>query len=79
MLEFSRRELQFKLDDVEYNIKFPSVKQMSSYSKAYAESADKFDSVIEFLVELGLEKEMCENLELDHLNKIIKVLTEEKK
>ena len=79
MLEFSRRELKFKLDDREHNVNFPSVKQMAEYSKAYAESEDKFESVIEFLVKLGLEKEVCENLELDHLNKIIKVLTEEKK
>ena len=79
MLEFIRRELKFKLDDVEYNLKFPSVKQISLYSKEYDESDDKFICVINFLANLGLKSEISEGMEMNHLTQIVEALTQEKK
>ena len=79
MLELMRRELKFKLDDVEHKLTYPTVKQMAEYSAGYEESENKLECVINFLELLGLEKNIGNGLELDHLNIIITTLTEEKK
>ena len=79
MLEFTRKELKFKLDGNEYLLKFPSVKQISEYSVSYEKAEDKFDCIVEFLNRLGLSREVSEGMELDHLTTILKALTEEKK
>ena len=79
MLEFVKRELEFKYDGEVYRLKYPSVKEMSAYSKAYEASEEKLDCIIDFLAKLGLKKKVCEELEVHHLTTIIKALTEEKK
>ncbi len=79
MLEFKRRVLKFNLDDVDYKINYPNVRQVSQFSKEYDESVDKVDVVINFMDELGFDKEICEQMEMDHLNQILEKLTEAKK
>lgn len=79
MLEFKRKELKFKLDDVVYNLRFPSVDQTRNYAKDYAKAKDTFDCVMEFLSKLGLPKKISGGMEMDHLNQIIGALTAEKK
>lgn len=79
MLEFTKRELEFKLDEDIYRLKFPNVKQMAKFSKEHSEKDDKFEVIIDFLNDLGLKKEVSEEMEVEHLTTIIKALTEEKK
>lgn len=79
MLEFKRRVLKFSLDDVDYNLNYPTVKQVAEYSREYSESTDQIETVINFLDGLGLGREVCEGMEMPHLNQILEKLTEEKK
>ena len=79
MLEFVKRELEFKFDDEVYKIKFPTVKEMSEYSKTYDEKEDKFEVIVNFLEKLGLQRDITEQMEVKHLTTIVKALTEEKK
>lgn len=79
MLEFARKELKFKLDDTVYNLKYPNVKQINEYSKNHEKSDDKFETTLDFLVDLGLKKDVSENMEIDHLTAIIEALTATKK
>ena len=81
MLELKRRVLEFKLDEEVITVKYPSVKQVSEYSKTYdtAKADDKFDEVVKFLEGLGLAREVCEGMEVSHLETVIKALTEAKK
>jgi len=79
MLEFVKRELEFKFDDEVYKIKFPTVKEMSEYSKTYDEKEDKFEVIVNFLEKLGLQRDITEQMEVNHLTTIVKALTEEKK
>ena len=79
MLEFQRRELQFKLDGNEYGLKFPNVEQMSKYSMDYEKAEDKLGSIVSFLELLGLDSKVSRSMELSHLTTIIKELTAEKK
>ena len=79
MLEFKRRVLKFNLDDKDYKLNYPTVSQVQVYSKEYAESNDQLGTVMKFLEKLGLEKSVCEGMEMPHLNQILEKLTEEKK
>jgi len=79
MIEFKRRELEFKLDEVTYKLKFPTVKQTAEYAKNHDKSDDKFDEVLTFLEMLGLEKAISEEMEVPHLETIISELTKAKK
>ena len=55
MLEFKRRVLKFNLDDKDYELNYPTVKQVQMYSKEYSESLDQIGTVMSFLERLGLE------------------------
>ena len=79
MLEFQRKELQFKLDDKIHSLKYPSVKQVNEYTKKQEKAEDQLECVIDFLSGLGLDRNIAEGLEVNHLTAIIKALTEEKK
>lgn len=78
MLEFNKRELKFKFDGDEQKLRFPSVKDLSAYQKKYKKvgEEDSAEVVVDFLVELGLKKEVAEMLETRQVEVILKKLTE---
>ena len=49
------------------------------YTDSLNGSSDSITPTLDFLVSLGLKKEIAEQLELEHLNKIIETLTDDKK
>jgi hypothetical protein len=79
MLDFKKRVLKFSFDGNEYKIDYPNVRQTSKFSKDYEVAKDKIEVVINFLDKLGFDKEVCEQMEMDHLNQILEKLTEAKK
>lgn len=79
MLEFKKRVLKFNYDGNTYEINYPNVRQTSQFSKDYEQAKDKIDIVINFLDKLGFDSEVCETMEMDHLNQILEKLTEAKK
>lgn len=79
MLNFKRRVLKFSLDEVDYSINYPNVRQTAKFSAEYEEAKDKIEIVINFLDDLGFDKKVCESMEMEHLNQILEKLTEVKK
>lgn len=81
MLEFNKRELKFKYDGKEHCIRYPSVKDLSEYQKKYKDVKEEetIDVVVKFLSDLGLEESVGYELERDHLEVILKELTDSKK
>lgn len=79
MLEFKKRVLEFKFDDKDCKLKYPTVLQVKEFSKKSVDGEDNLEVTLDFLVSLGLEKEIAECLEIDHLRQIIEHLTEQKK
>ena len=81
-MELKRRKLQIKLDGESYEMSFPTVKQMADY-KTDLDSQDDDSQTIEvmanFFDSLGLPKEVCYSLELDHLSQISEELAGSKK
>jgi len=81
MLEFKSSVLQFKFNGVDCEIKFPTIKALKQFrddSKKAGED-EAADKTIEFLVGLGLQQEIAEALEVDHLKKIIEAISGESK
>jgi hypothetical protein len=79
MLELNSRKLSFKFNGEDQLLKFPTVKELRDYSNEYDKAEDKISMISKFLVSLGLNQEVCDQLELGHLETILKELTSSKK
>lgn len=81
MLEFSKKVLKFKFDGNEYEMKYPSVIQVNLFAEKQRKASDDDSllNVLDLFAELGLPREVSEQLEVEHLTKIVEVLTEGKK
>jgi hypothetical protein len=81
MLEFKSSSLQFKFNAVDCNVKFPTIKSLKEFRQKTKDMGEEssIDQTIEFLCGLGLQREVAEALEVQHLQKIIDSLTGESK
>ena len=70
MLKLNSKVLEFELDEVIHRVKFPSVLRLAKF-RDDAEKLVNLQLSIELLVELGLNREVAENLELSAFNAII--------
>lgn len=76
-MEIKRKVLKLKFDGREFEIKFPSVKQLKELQKKDGE--DDLEMTLRFLSELGLPKEASEQMEPDHIKEIVDHITGQKK
>lgn len=79
MLEFKTRELEIKFNDELHRIKFPTVKQVQDYNDNFEKEKNQVKVICDFIIGLGLKKEVCDKLEMPHLEAILKELTDTKK
>lgn len=79
MLELESNKLEIKFNNAVYSLKFPTVGEFKQYKEKFNEKENTLENIVTFLVKLGLPCEICEQLEIVHMNKIVKALTEEKK
>lgn len=81
MIEFQRKKLKFKLDGQEYGFNFPTVGQYRSFNKKLKNMGEgnEFDCMIEFLVSMGLNAEIAEGMEVDHITAIFDEISGQKK
>jgi len=78
MLEFKEEVLQFKYADEVKEIRYPSALEHKRYSDKF--NKDKAtECMIDFVVDLGLDRVTAEKLQIKHLITIFKELTQEKK
>lgn len=77
-MEIKKRVLALKFDGNDYSVKYPSVKQLKELS-VKREGETDLDMTFRFLSELGLPQEVAEEMESEHINEIISVLTSQKK
>lgn len=78
-MEFKSRVLKFSFNGEMCSLNYPTVIKMKMYTDSLNGSSDSITPTLDFLVSLGLKKEIAEQLELEHLNKIIETLTDDKK
>ncbi len=79
MLELESNKLEIKFNNAIYFLKFPTVREFKEYREKFKDTENSLDHISAFLSSLGLPCEVCEQLEIIHMNKIVKALTEEKK
>lgn len=65
-----------KIGENSYNMSAPTVKQASEYSKSIKKSDDEIASFIDFIVKLGLPREVAEKLDVVQVKKLSKGLLE---
>lgn len=79
MLEFKTRVLQFNFNNEKHEIKFPTVKEIQDYNESLEKEKNEMKAICDLIVGLGLERSVCEQLEVPHLEAILKELTSTKK
>lgn len=78
VMEFSRHVFKFKLDGVEYNVKHPTVSDIEIF-EAQAKDDASVETTIKFLEQLGLEASVARSMEVEHLTKLVEVISGSKK
>ena len=73
-MEFNSKKLNIKVDGIAYELSYPTVKQVKEIDKKL-----DIDGVCSFVSTCGLPIEVVENLQADHLNKLVEVLVGKKK
>jgi len=75
MLELKSRVLEIKFNDTVCSIKYPTVRQhiafTNEYEKVEKDAVKSIECIIDFLVKQGLNQELAELLESEHLNTIL--------
>lgn len=80
MDEIKRSEFKFKVYGVEHTLNAPSMRTAQVFQKKVASEPEKeMDFTIEFLATLGMNEEAAWELEPDHVKKILKEVTGQKK
>jgi hypothetical protein len=79
MLEFNSRKLEIKFDGELHRLDYPSVKQVQEYNVQFEKEDNNITAICNFIVNLGLKQEVCDKLEMHHLEAILKELTSTKK
>jgi hypothetical protein len=80
-MEFKKRTLKLNVYGNSYEIDFPTVKKTQQYAEKLKEFGDDgaVDAVLDFLGDLGLPKNVTEEMEPEHLGQVIEALVPEKK
>lgn len=71
-MEFVTTKANIKIDGIAYSLSYPKVKDIRGLSKKNQEL--DIDAVVSLVVSCGLPSDVVDELEADHLNKIIEVL-----
>jgi len=79
MLELESKSLEIKFKGEVYRLDFPKVNAVRTLQKNIKEKGEDIDHIICFLEDLGLKREISEDMEVSNLLKIVDALTEEKK
>lgn len=77
MLNFNEKVLNFMFKGVQYEMDYPSIKVLNKFKKQLSKSDDEIESTIDFLCELGAEKEIIESLRVSQLNALVEEITNE--
>jgi hypothetical protein len=78
-LKLERKKIDVCIDGSVHTIKFPTVKQTREFQLNKDEKKSELDQGIDFLVSLGMPREICEELEMAHVKKIFDLIESEVK
>jgi hypothetical protein len=80
-MELKKRKLQFNFEGKDFEINFPTTRQVRDFDSLLKSKEDKdhFELTVEFLGWLGLDKEVVLDMEPTHIKMIIDSVTDQKK
>ena len=79
MLSLESNRLKFTFNGVEKCLRFPTVREWDAYAKKVVDTSASVSEVVEFLCNLGLDKETGDLLEPGHLELILSEISAPKK
>ena len=78
MLDFDFKKLEFKFDGKKFELEYPTIKKINSFRKDLKKpDCDEVEVIVDFLCDLGAEKEIIERLRVSQLNALVEELTSE--
>lgn len=79
MLNLETNNLKFKFNGKEQSMRFPTVKEWGKYrNKLKNNEGKEAELMLEFFVDLGLDKKVSESLEAHHAESLVNALVEKK-
>lgn len=79
MMDFKSRVLRFKFNDETHELRFPKVKEIKKLQELQKKSGNEMEVLESMLMDLGMKKDLFDDLEVDHLNSIVESLINPKK
>lgn len=82
MLEINKTQIELKVFGNEYKLVPPTARKVAQFKKQLDEQKEDVEMISlaeQFLSECGLPKEVCEELEMEHLAKVIDLISGKKK
>jgi hypothetical protein len=82
-MDLVKTKIEISIDGTKYQLKAPKALEAADFidsinSEKKLSNKEMIVKTQEFLINMGLPKEICEDLELDHLNKVIEFITKKK-
>jgi len=79
MLEFKKRELQFSWNGEVNRIDFPTVSKIKRLQAEQDKEKNEIDVLEGFLIDLGMKKEVFDEMEVDYITQIVEAVVNPKK
>ena len=79
MIKLQKKVFKFEYDGNVYELKSPSVKDVTKLQERIKKEGESVDIAIDFLSNLGIDKNICYEMEVDNLNTIIEAVVGAKK
>ncbi len=74
-----RRKLKVTIDESVFEVKFPTLGELSEYRSKVKDSVENEEHLADFISSLGLPKDAQKTLEPSDLSEIVGLLTDQKK
>lgn len=75
MLDFRDECLEFKYNGKEHKLSYPTVGKLKKFQKKTKGNEDEIDALIEFLCDLGGDKEVIESLSIGAMTTLVEELS----
>jgi hypothetical protein len=82
-MEIVKTQIELKAFGKDYTLSPPTARKVALFQKQIGEAKENelqtVEIAAEFLVECGLPKDVCDQLEMDHLGQLITLISSKKK
>lgn len=82
-MQIAKTKIEIEIDGVKHSLKAPKALEAADFAASIADekklsAREMIFKTQQFLITMGLPKDVCEDLEIDHLNKVIEFISKKK-